>query len=89
MNLDDLERQRDAYASKIGKLALYIAVIFAVPAVIAIAIGRYADISLAYLLPIAFVISWILVAQLYRRIDKKVRELESRIRELKREEHNG
>lgn len=86
MKLKELEQQRDAYAGRIAKLAIQIALIFGVPAALAIGLSRWFEVKIMYLLPVAFIISWIMVITLYRKVDRKVRELEQQISELKKEE---
>lgn len=86
MTLQELEKERNAYASQITNLAIKIAVIFVVPVLLAIGVSRLFDVSLVYTMPIAFIISWVLVIRMYRKVDKKVRELEEKIRALKEEE---
>lgn len=82
MELEKLLKQRDAYAGKILKLGILIAVIFLLPAVISIIITRYFSISYIYTLGGAFVTSWVLTLFLYRDIARKVKKLEKRIKEL-------
>lgn len=86
MELHELEKKRDAYAGRIAHLAIHIALIFAIPAGIALLLKYFFEVSIAYTLPVAFVLSWILVIRLYRKIDKTVRTLEEQIRERKKEE---
>ena len=86
MNLQELEKKRDAYSSKIASLAIQIALIFAIPAGIAVLAYYFLEIRIVYTLPIAFILSWVLVIRLYQKVDKKVRTLEAQIRELKQKE---
>lgn len=89
MDIQELEKERDAYAQKIGKLALYIALIFAIPVIIAILITRYFDIAIWWTLGASFIVSWFFVIRFYRKVDRKVRTLEEKIRTLKQaEEHS-
>lgn len=86
MELHELEKERDAYSGKIAQLAIHIAVIFALPALIAIGLSHWFSFSLMFSLAPAFVISWTLIVMLYRRVDKKVRQLEENISRLRSEE---
>lgn len=82
MELETLLKQRDAYAGKILKLGILIAVIFLLPAVIAIFVTKYFNVSYVYTLGIAFIVSWTGVVFLYRNIAQRVKKLETRINEL-------
>ncbi len=81
--LSDLQKKRDAYAGKITHLAIQIAVLFAIPLLVALGIHYAADVSFPSLMPFAFILSWIGVVYVYRKIDKEVRTLELRIYEIK------
>jgi predicted tellurium resistance membrane protein TerC len=83
MELEDLIKKRDAYAGKILKLGITIAIIFLVPALIAILLKHYFAISYVYSLTFAFIISWTGVIFLYRKINKEVKALEMQIKELR------
>lgn len=89
MELEKLIQQRDAYAGRIIKLAIIIAILFLVPAAIAMLVHYYMDISYMYLFPLAFIISWTGVILLYRKISKEVRALDARIKELRAQEANS
>ena len=86
MDLHNLEQQRDAYSGRIGKLAIQIALIFALPAGVALALFKWMQIPVLYTLPVAFIASWVMVISLYRRVDRKVRDLENKIINLKKQE---
>ena len=83
MKLEELEKKRDSYGGKIVKLALLIAVIFLVPVLVIAGISYYGDIKFMYLFPIAFVVSWVLVILLYRKVSKEVKGLDRQIKDLK------
>ena len=89
MELHELEKERDAYSGRITHLAIHIALIFAIPAGVSVLLKYFLETPVVYTLPIAFVLSWILVIRLYRKIDKKVRSLETQIRDHKEKELSG
>ena len=83
MELEKLIQKRDAYAGKILKLGILIAVIFLLPAVIAIVLSRSFDLSYVYTLGGAVIVSWTSVILLYRKIHHEVKALENQIKELR------
>ena len=89
MEIEKLLKERDAYAGKILKLGITIAVIFLFPAIIAVLLGRYYNFSYVYTLGGAFIISWTGVVFLYRKISREVKHLEERIHELRKKEDNN
>jgi len=86
MNLHELEKKRDAYAGRIAYLAIQIALIFGLPAATALLLQYFFEVPIVYALPVAFILSWVLVIRLYRSVDRKVRHLEEQIREHKNKE---
>lgn len=86
MKLKELEKKRDAYAGKIIKLAITVAVIFIAPILVITGISYFFNIEFMYLFPLAFIISWTLVILLYRKMSKEVKALDHQIKELKAEE---
>lgn len=88
MELEKLIKQRDAYGGQIINLAIKIAILFLVPAVLAILANQYVGISYIYVFPLAFIISWTGVILLYKKISKEVRALDVRIKELRAQETN-
>lgn len=89
MELEKLVKQRDAYAGKILPLMIKIAVLFLVPAAIAVAITKIWNINFIYLFPAAFILSWSGVIYLYRKMSGEVRALDARIKELRNQDaHN-
>ena len=81
--LVELEKKRDAYATKITRMAVQIAVIFVIPLILGIGVHFWFNISYPATMPFAFVLSWLGVSYLYRKIDREVRTLEKRIHEIK------
>ena len=88
MELEKLIKQRESYGGQIIHLAIKIAILFLVPAILAIIISRYADIAYINVFPFAFIISWTGVILLYRKVSKEVRTLNERIKELRALETN-
>jgi len=86
MNLQELEKERDAYAGKILFMAIKIAAFFLLPALLALLIRYIFDIRFAYLFPFAFVISWTAVIMLFKKTSREVKALDAKIKELKKEE---
>lgn len=86
MELEKLLKQRDSYAGKILKLGIQIAVIFLLPAIIAIVLSKTLHLSFLYFFPGAFIISWAFVVYLYIKIKKEMEELDRCINELREKE---
>lgn len=86
MKLEELIQQRNAYGGKILKLAIQVAGIFLVPILIIYGITLITDIKFIYLFPAAFIISWVSIFFLYRKVSREVKDLDRRIRELRAEE---
>lgn len=81
--LIELEKKRDAYATQITRMAVQIAVIFAVPLLLGVGVHFWFNVSYPVILPFAFVISWLGVSHLYRKVGRGVQALEKRIQEIK------
>ena len=81
-----LEKERDSYVTRIFWLCLEIIFIFGVPAVIVLIVVFATDNKqLAwYLLPIAFILSWIILIMKYKKMAKTLESLDAQIRELKK-----
>ncbi len=88
MDLRELEKERDKYASRVPKLALYVAVIFAAPAAIALLLFKFLDIPIVFTLPFAFINSWGLVIRLYKKVDREAQALDKQIAEAKQREQD-
>jgi Flp pilus assembly protein TadB len=85
-----LEKERSDATTKIFRLGLEIAVIFAVPAILVavLAAPRLTTNVTFILLVITFVLSWVVIIARYKKVHKKMTALDARIRELKQQEHN-
>lgn len=83
MELETLLKKRDAYAGRIVKLGIQIAVIFLLPAAAAVFLSRHFNLSFLYFFPGALIISWGLVIYLYKKVSKEMKELDARIKELR------
>ena len=79
----DLEKKRDAYAVKITRMMVQIAIIFAIPLILGIGVHYLFNVSYPATMPFAFILSWFGVSIVYRKTDREVRSLEARIREIK------
>lgn len=87
--IQKLEKERDSYVTRVFWLCLEIIFIFGIPAAIAlIIIFTTGNKQLGwYLLPIAFVLSWIILIMKYRKMAKTLEGLDAKIRELKKSPH--
>ena len=87
----DVDNMRENYRAKVFRMMLHIAVIFAVPAALAVWLGNVLDQKFAtdgnmwrlILLAVAFVSSWIIVARLYIKLNKEAKDIESKAKTVK------
>lgn len=86
MKLEKLIKKREAEAGKFVKLMIQIAAIFLIPVVFAVFLSKYFEISFLYFFPLAFIVSWIIVFFLYRKISKKMKNLDKQINELRKKQ---
>jgi Flp pilus assembly protein TadB len=85
--LKSLEKERERMVTRIFWLGLEIAAIFAIPAVLAFVFGRKLPGNGVYFLLLGtFVLSWMVTIARWRKISKKAKHLDEKIRELKRGE---
>ncbi len=85
--LQQLEKKREVLASQVVRLMIRIALIFAIPVLLGIGIHYLFDIRFRYVLPVAFIFSWVLVIRMYRKTDKQMRDLDRRIMEFKKQDN--
>ncbi len=86
MNLEELKKEKDVFIHKIFYLGLKIALIFGIPAVGGVLIGKKLDayfgtgkkISVTILV-FAFILSWIITIVMYNKIAKKIKKIEADI----------
>lgn len=82
--LKQLEKQRDDHVTKIFWAGLEIALLFAIPLIIAILVSlKIGGDAKWYALPIAFVFSWVLVIRHFKKISRKMKALDAKINELR------
>lgn len=87
-------RQREKYRQKAFLMMLEIGVIIALPAFVALFLGRYLDknnqagnVYTAVLLFISFILSWIIIILKYIRFNKKIKETDKKIKEIEEKEN--
>ncbi len=86
MKLDELKTEKDKHITRIFWLGLEIALIFAVPAVLGVLIGKRIDahygledkFSVAFLV-FTFILSWIITVVKYKTLSKKIKKIENEI----------
>lgn len=81
MNLTELKKKRESQINSIFILMLEIIVIFAVPAFLAVVIGKRLDLAEGkfytyLLLAIAFITSWAITIFIYKKKTKELAETE-------------
>lgn len=95
LDLKQLEMRRISFQDRAFRLVLEVAFIFGIPAAIAYFLGRYLDASAGterkmtlICLAFSFVISWIIMIVVYRKIDRELKTLDKLINEKRLEERN-
>lgn len=90
--IDELKNEREYWRTRIFRLLLEIAIIFALPAVAAVLLGGWVEgedgsrNSATFLfLGIAFVFSWVIVILRYRSVKKRLDEVEDSIKNFSNE----
>lgn len=93
MDIPTLQKERDKHLTSFFKLGLQIAIIFAVPAAIAVLAGKQLDalwetgrLVTGIMLVGAFITSWVLVFKKYNKLNKQVKDIEDKIRILREQE---
>lgn len=86
-----LENERDKYITKLFWFALEIAVIFLVPALIAIFISLefFSKKVAIFSLPFTFIFSWAIVIVRWKKINGILTKLDKDISNLKNKKHDG
>ena len=85
MNIGELKQKRERQINGFFMLILEIVFIFGIPAIVAVILGKYLDVTgakkyTALCLTIAFIFSWIIVVFLYRKKTKELAETEALIK---------
>ena len=94
--LEKLKDSKEIYRNKAFSMMLEIGVIIAIPAVVAFFVGKHFDgqtsgndkIYTLISLGVAFVLSWTIIIYKYIRFDKKVKAIDKKIRDLKKQEND-
>jgi cytochrome c biogenesis protein CcdA len=83
--LESLTAEREKYVTRIFWFALEIALIFLLPAIIAIFLYKAIapENSSWHVLPVAFIISWGIVIKRYMTLHKKLSGLDKQIKEMR------
>jgi hypothetical protein len=83
--IEVLSAERERYVTRIFWFALEIALIFLLPALVAIFVYRliFPTYPVWYVLPFTFVLSWIIVIRRYVVLHKKLSGLDKEIKSLK------
>ena len=82
----DINNMREAYRAKVFRMMFRIAMMFAVPAGLAVWLGGMLDSKFStdgnmwrlILLAVAFVLSWVMVARLYIQLNKESKSIEEK-----------
>lgn len=91
LDIVGLEKEREKHITKLFWFALEIAVIFLVPALLAIFISLefFTRKAVFYALPFTFVLSWVVVIIRWQKINKILTKLDADIRNLKKQKHHA
>jgi len=86
-NLDKLKKEKDKFINKVFYLGLKIALIFAIPAVVGVLVGKRLDLYFdtgkkiaTTSLFITFIFSWVRTMRIYNKLSRKIKEIESDIK---------
>jgi len=91
MDLEELKKQKDKEITGFFWLGLQIAVIFAIPAILASWLGKILtqktgiENMVLFSLAFSFIFSWIIVFYFYNKKSKKLKKIEDEIKKIKKE----
>lgn len=89
MENKDIYKEREKYRQRTFYMMLEISAIIALPAFVALFLGKYLDgknqnnFYVYILLILAFIISWALIIRKYIIFSKKIKEVDKKIKEIK------
>ena len=94
--LKELNDKKEIYRNKAFSMMLEIGVIIAIPAIVAFFVGKHFDgrasendqVYTLIALGIAFILSWTIIIYKYIRFDKRVKAIDKKIRDLKKQEND-
>lgn len=82
--LKKLEAEREKYITRIFWILIEIAFIFGIPAAIAVILIKLWGGNTIYVaLPTAFILSWVILVIHFRKVSKRLKELDKKIKELR------
>ena len=91
----DIYKEREKYRQRAFFMMLEVGIILAVPAFLALFLGKYLDKSnqtgdtiTLILLGIAFILSWAIIIRKYIKFNKKIKEIDRKIKESKEDVDN-
>lgn len=91
-NKKDVYKEREIYRQKAFLMMLEVGVIIAIPAFVALFLGQYLDKNsqaernyTLILLFVSFILSWIIIIRKYIAFNKKAKEVDEKIKNLKEE----
>ncbi len=86
----DIYKEREKYRQRAFFMMLEVGIILAVPAFVALFLGKYLDktnqtgntLTMIFL-AVAFVLSWVIIIRKYIKFNKKIKEIDRKIKESK------
>ncbi|MCB9805552.1 hypothetical protein H6775_00150 [Candidatus Nomurabacteria bacterium] len=79
-----LESEREKHVTRIFWILIEIAFIFGIPAAVAVVLVKFLGGHTLYIaLPIAFILSWVILILHYRKMSQRLKDLDRKIKELK------
>jgi len=95
-NKKDIYKEREKYRQKAFFMMLEVGIILAVPAFLALFLGKYLDKNnqtghtlTLILLGLAFILSWVIIVRKYIKFNKKIKEIDKKIKESKENVDNS
>ena len=84
----DIYKEREKYRQKAFLMMLEVGIILAVPAFLALFLGKYLDKNYQtgnsvtlILLAVAFILSWVIIIRKYIKFNRKIKEIDKKIKD--------